>query len=412
MSQTHQPLRHHFDAQATVDASRFSTSDFRQSSIDVEHMADGSKLLKGVRIFKTGNLTDSIGRTKNWTQQDMAEMAENFSKLRNSGVFMDVPIRSDHTSSVKDLVGYFFSCYVDPSDPNFLCADLQITEPDAFDKWRRKTYRNRSLEVGRYTDNSGDSYYPTVMGLAFVDIPAVEGLHNKNVSEVVTFSQVVVDPRENAMPDINTDPEGWKAAVTYAAWLDAANYAQACADWERAATYAKALEDQFTPPPGSGITPPPPVVQSFRVAGQVVQDYSRVQSHIDALEGSLAEIQLANRQTFVKDLATNRKIAATQIDSLTALALTMTPEQFSAFQAGYKDAPAVFQQFGQQQDPGQGGGQGGPTGTGNGNQPEPSEIDTAKDIVANHRRAGMKEEMVRESASFKKLVKAGVESDA
>jgi hypothetical protein len=404
-------LRHHFDAQATVDASRISTSDFRQSSIAVEHMADGSKLLKGVRIFKTGNLTDSLGRQKVWTQEDLVTMAENFSSLRNSGVFMDVPIRSDHSTSVKDLVGYFFSCYVDPSDPNFLCADLQITEPDAFDKWRRKTYRNRSLEVGRYTDNEGNSLYPTVMGLAFVDIPAVEGLHNKNVSEVVSFSQVVVDPRESAMPDINTDPQGWTAAVTYAAWVEAATFAQACADWEAAAIYAKGVEEQFQPPaPAPGITPPAaPAPATFRVAGEQVQDYSRVQAHIDALEGSLAEIQLANRQAFVKGLAEKRQIAATQIDSLTALALTMNPEQFNAFRAGYENAPAVFQVHGQQQDPGQGqqfGGQ----GTGNGNAPEPNEIETAKDIVANSRRAGMPEAMLKESASFQKLVKAGIES--
>lgn len=375
----------------------------------------GTYLVNGLRIFKSGTFKDSKGIERTWERSHLEQMVYHMNLLATAGLFKDVPMRSDHSKSVKDVVGYIKKVYLDPSDPTYLLGDVEFTEADAFQKWNRGTWRSRSLEVGMYETNDGALFWPVVMGLAWVDIGAVEGLHSRHDGQ--TVSQTVVDyAKENDVDPAEWERaanyaqalQDWEAAVTYAAWVEAAEYAQALADWEAAAVYAQALQDQMvgaTPPGDDADHQRPPALATFRVNGGETQDFMAVQAHIDALEGFARETREANRADFVRSLVTDNKIAAPQGDAMTNLVQTMTDEQFEAFRASYADAPslALFQQHGQQD---------GGTPPPSGDEVTPlSEIEAAKEIVAQHRRSGMAAEKLYRTPSFRTLVKHGVEAN-
>lgn len=399
---------------------------------------NGNNVLENLRIFKVGTFTDMFGFEHTWDDVHLEQMVQHYKLLRDGGYLPNVPLRAGHTMSVRDVVGYFEDVYRDPDDDQFLSATVEFTEPDAWEKWERGTWRSRSIEIGMYETNDGRSFWPVVMGLAFVDIPAVEGLHARQKSQF-NFSTYVTDNEENNLfPDINTnpqawadavnaDPEGFNKAAAYAAWVDAANYAQACLNWERAVNYAHALEQEAQQNSGQasitgnqpstseeqttgGGQPPvnhaaPPQVMNFRVNGQSTSDFAAIQSHIDTLEAYRAEAQTAGRRSFVEDLARENKIAASQIDALANHALTLNDEQFATFRQMYENAPAmpgVGQHFGLENTGEQ---QQHQSNTG---EVKPDEIETAKEIVSQHRRAGMSEDKIQATASYKKLTAAGI----
>lgn len=391
---------------------------------------NGTHIIENLRIFKVGTFTDMFGVEATWDDIHLEAMIAHFHLLRDGGYLVDVPVRADHSISVKDVVGYYVDIYRDPDDPQFLSASIEITEDDAWEKWERRTWRSRSIEIGMYETNDGKRFYPVVTGLAFVDIGAVEGLHARPRNDF-QFHQVVTDTEENSpmqVPDINTEPDKWIAAVNYAAWVQSANFAQACQDWERAVNYAHALQQQADQAAGGGDTgtqtPPaqPPAItggqpqphrqpvqtpMAFRVNGGQTTDFMAVQAHIDALEQFRTEQFQSGRSEFVKRLAEQNKIAATQIADLTSHALSLNDEQFAHFKKTYEAAPslAAFGTFS-----GSGDGHGGPPLPPDGGN-QGGDVELAKEIVAQHRLSGMSEDQVKATASFRKLVAAGIESD-
>ena len=126
------------------------------------------KLLKGVEIFKAG-----VYRGKKYTKADLEKMVNNFNSLKRKNIFPNVPVRVDHTSSASDLAGYIEKIRVKGKK---LVADLDITEDNIYKKIKKTTLRSRSVEIGTYEDNKGNEYYPVIFGVAWVDIPQVEGL--------------------------------------------------------------------------------------------------------------------------------------------------------------------------------------------------------------------------------------------
>jgi hypothetical protein len=137
----------------------------------------------------------------------------------------------------------------------------------------------------------------------------------------------------------------------------------------------------------------------------MTSDFAAVQTHIDALEAFRDETTLTNRAEFVSGLVKDNKIAAPQGEPMTALVQTMTTEQFDAFRASYVDAPSLslFGGFGSQE-----GGEP-PSAGDTGDEESLSEVEQAKEIVAQHRRSGMPDEKLFRTPSFKVLVKHGIE---
>lgn len=147
----------------------------------------GNKIT-GLKIFRAGSFADSEGVRRRYTQKDLDKMVENFNLLVEKGILPNVPVREDHTRSIASVVGYFSAVR---REGNFLVADIDLTEPQAVQRYSNKTYRARSAEVGTYVDNDGTEYDPCILGVAFCDIPAVEGLY---AAQIATYANGAAAP--------------------------------------------------------------------------------------------------------------------------------------------------------------------------------------------------------------------------
>jgi len=143
-------------------------------------LAGSTGMIQNKKIFRAGTFKDSLGRERTWSVADLKAIAANYQALRQSNIFPSVPVRIDHSWSARDVVGWIESVWV---DGEYLMANLAMTEPDAFNKWQRGTLGPVSSEIGPYETNDGDTFSPVLLGLAFVDIPAVEGLYRNAGAE-------------------------------------------------------------------------------------------------------------------------------------------------------------------------------------------------------------------------------------
>lgn len=332
------------------------------------HMQTSKGLLvKGLKVFRAGTFRDSMGRRKTWTPQELADIVSNFTKLKS--ILPNVPVRMDHTRSVKDVGGYFESV---STDGKFIYADIIFTDPAAAAKYEAGTLRNRSFEVGPYRDNDDVVHNPVCLGLAFVDLGAVEGLYAAGDTALITDT-------ESTMTD----------AELQAAF--AAFYAQGLVDAEAAAAtyhaafYAHGLND------GAAAVQP----HTFALASGATADFAAVQTYITALELAAAEQRNLNRAEYVNKLITEKKVAAPMKDGMLAQVATFSNEQFDAFRGMWDLAPAIpmFQKF-----DGTSNHQGG-----NGTTGEPTQddkIQIAKEQIAQHRASGLAPEKIAATPSF------------
>jgi hypothetical protein len=396
-----------------IQTERFS------SSVMVTERTNGTALLEGVRIFKMGTFKDSLGIERTWEEPHLQQMEFHYKLLKEANILPNVPIRADHSISVLNVVGYFADVYRAADDPMFLAASVEFTEPEAYEKWKRGSWRSRSLEVGWYETNDGAQYWPVILGLAFVDLPAVEGLYENQVRNAGSKLQVFTlqdNAKENdSMFVFNgqnfTDQAECERAINYAAYEAACNYAA----WEAAANYAAALEAHNENARSLGVegvtvhTAQPanhgaPRSFAFRVNGQSTDDPVVAQRHIDTLESFRRETAKTNRESFVDSLVTDKKITAAQVDQYKAhVALdTMSDEGFASFTKLWENAP-VHSMFGQHgTGNGDGAGQGG-EGQGGNAQTLQEQIDVQQEIITQLHRSGMSDEKVKKTEAFQKL---------
>lgn len=156
---------------------------------------DAKKLVhKGVPVFRSGTFRNSWGEQATWDDLHMEEMVNHYKRFVRTGVFKDVPVRKGHGSFLGEpmdgLVGYITGLSVDllesPIDGkeySYLLADYDILDQEAIANLDTGLWRNRSSEIGRFVTNDDAEYWPVFMGFAFVDIPAVEGLHINGYSK-------------------------------------------------------------------------------------------------------------------------------------------------------------------------------------------------------------------------------------
>lgn len=358
-----------------------------------EHTPDAANIVRGVKVFRVGTHTDSRGRKATWTHAQLQTAVDHFNLLKSNGILPNVPVREDHTTTVKDLVGWYQAIRL---EGDFLVADIEFTEPTALDKYNRGTYRNKSIEIGAYETGDGTVYAPVVLGLAFVDIPAVEGLfRHPSAPQGASGDQSPAAPANHQGATMTTANTGTPTPA------DAAGEGTPTTPPTPATPPPPASPPPSTPTPS--VTEPVathqrPAVQTFRINGADVSDFAAVQAHITTLETFRTEAIESGRTDFVKSLATGNKIGAAQVDSFSKLVKTMTDEQFTEFKAGFEAAPAnnLFAKH----DTSGAGGNGAPADPEN---DRATEIEILQEIVQNHRRRGASDEEVARTASFKKL---------
>lgn len=295
----------------------------------------GDKILsvKDLPVFRSGTFRDSMGFPHEYDGDSMRLMVSNFDHLKAQNIFPDVPVRNGHPSEFRsrtqELIGYVVALRTedrkgphDGGDYTYLLADVEIIDTEAQSKISSGLWRNRSSEIGLYLDNRDIEYAPTFMGVAYVDIPAVEGLNgfSKDEGDDVHFI----------------------------------------------------MEDSMT----NMITPPAPKVNepfSFTLGSQGgITDGSAVQEYINSIEAEngnfakkVADLTSENselrefkngviegeRIDFVTSLIESGKVLASKKDSLTALAKGLNGEQFEAWKDSFEDASSkeILGNYGKQE---------------------------------------------------------------
>lgn len=137
---------------------------------------------------------------------------------------------------------------------------------------------------------------------------------------------------------------------------------------------------------------------SLSINGQPVRDMIAVQNHINMLEQFRKETLENARKDFVTNLATQNKIGAPQVAKLTEFAMSLTDEGYAAWAGTWDDAPSLPML----------GNHAGLVGS-DGRQTEAgdtaaAELESAREIVNQHKMSGMKEEAIKMTASYKKLI--------
>jgi hypothetical protein len=346
-----------------------------------------SHVYEGVAVFRSGTFADSMGYENTWESIHLQQMVDNWEHLRDSNTFANVPVRDGHPGWIINgqagngkVVGWHTNLRVEeleaPHDGtkyHYLLADYEILDDEAQENIAKGLWRNRSSEIGAYRTNNQSEHWPVYMGVAYVDIPAVEGLNFSSPKTGAIGPQVYVmfDQKEKNVGD--TSP---------------------------AAPQQGASQPAGTQQHGA---PAAPAAQVFSVNGQTTSDFAAVQAHITALEKFRADTQEANRKGFVTALCAANKLPVTKKDSYETFALGLTPEQYTAWTETFDDVevPALLGQHGLN------------GGVANGGQApaaqhaasgSAAELVQLKEQVGMHKLAGTPKKTIEQMDSYKRLV--------
>lgn len=335
----------------------------------------GILVVERAAMFRSGTFRDSMGIQNTWESLHMKQIIDNYEHLRDNKLFDDVPVRDGHKGwLIRDLpgngqvVGWHDKIWTEnleaPHDGekyDYILADIRITDPEAAAKIESGTWRNRSAEIGTYVTNSEAEFWPVYVGVAYVDIPAVEGLKFSNSNTTTPDRQVYVfmDSKETS---VGTEPT--------------------------------TTGQPQAPAPLLGVPAP---TQSFSIDGQTSSDPVAVQAHITALEKFRSETAEANRSNYVTQLAASGKILATQVDGLTNFAKGLSDAQFAEWQKTYSDAPA------QSVLGNHASGVTNPTGQAAAPTAADAQLATDLEVYGMHKRAGTPLDQLKKMASYKRL---------
>ncbi len=391
---------------ATASSMMFSVGDIAKGlapklTFSKNEAGDTVLTVSDVAVFRSGSFEDSMGRRNTWERMHLDSMASNYNMLRSRNILADVPVRSGHPGFLVSgqegngkVVGYHNGLTVenresthDGNNYDYLIASYEILDPEAQKAIKSGLWRNRSAEVGTYITNDGAEYFPVYFGVAYVDIPAVEGLNgfsksNSNTriieEESMSADQQVITPVAPTLPT---------APVVPAVPEVSAHSAPAVAPAVEEPVVAAQPVVKHSQENG---------VMSFALEGKQVQDYAAVQQHISVLEAFRKETIEAARVEFVNGLVNDGKILASNTDSTVEFAKSLSEDQFIAWQAAQVVAPVnpVLGKVDQFR-----------VGSASAEEAvKDDQVEILRGTVQQHRRAGKSPESIKEMASYKKLV--------
>lgn len=365
-----------------------------------EKKVDGGQtalVIEGKPIFRSGNFEDSNGFAHEWETLHMQQMCDHFTLLKEREIFADIPVRKGHAdwggifsdpvrNAMDELIGYMGNFRTEdrknPTDGNtytYLLADLEILDEEAIKKIKSGLWRNVSAEISGYRTNAGAEYWPVMMGVAYVDMPAVEGLKSQHSKAKNQFS-LILEEDDMGPQNTNTDQK-----------------------------------QQGTPAPPAAPPAPPQVQQDFnrsaaphvfKINGQDSSDYAAVQAHIAGLEQRNSVLETAHKEqfeagksAFVKGLVKDNKLSAASEESTLEYAKDLDEDQFSAWKKMMEALPVMsitgaqgagFSQSHEQVVQG---------------DTVKERIVDLKGIVSMHQSGGMSPDHIMETATYKELVK-------
>lgn len=316
----------------------FSNEEFGGVKPKMHRTSSGGLVVEGVPVFRSGTFRDSRGVQATWEDIQIRQMVENYDYLKSKKILLEVPIRDGHPGWIVNgapgmgqVIGWHSNLYSkkleaphDKQEYLYVLGDFEVTDPAAAEKVENGTFRNRSAEIGAYVTNNEAEFYPVYLGVAYVDLPAVEGLRFSGHSQA-------------------QDPAGQQFFV----FLDGFNFSQ---PKESGVTQSIMPAVQAAAPPAAPAAQaaPAPAAQafSFFVNGAPTVDFTAVQTHITMLEKFRADTTEANRVAFVAGLSTSGRILATQVEATEAFAKSLNDEQYVAWSKtweGAQSSPLVGQ---------------------------------------------------------------------
>lgn len=350
---------------------------------------DGEKskslIIEGKPIFRSGTFSDSMGFEHTWEPLHINQMVDHAALLAQREIFSDVPVRKGHPdwgdifsapsrNAMDELIGYMENFRaeerVNPADGNtytYLIADLEIIEETAIKNIKSGLWRNVSAEISTFVTNGNAEYWPVMQGVAYVDIPAVEGLKSHHSKATEQFSIILEEDMagNNQPSDHDKNKPGAPAA------------------------------------PAAPAAPP-----AFSIGGKQVSDYAAVQAHINAVEAENTDLKQfrtesieAGKVAFVKQLVTDNKIPATSEEAYINYAKSLTDmDQYNAWKGLEEAKPAMSITQ--------------PAAAGFSMSHEQAtevtkkdqRVDTLKGIIAQHSMGKMTREQIMETGSYKELV--------
>ncbi|ANA87247.1 capsid maturation protease [Gordonia phage Kampe] len=344
--------------------------------------------VKDFPIFRSGSFEDSMGELTTFDQFLVETIVRNFDYLKDSKVFERPVVRAGHPNTfnngrMESVIGYIEDIRTEnreaPHDHNtytYVISDLIILDKDAIAKIESGLYLNRSAEIGPYKDNTGAMVGPVMLGVAYVDIPAIEGL------------------------DAYEKVEGLEGFF-----------------------FSKKPETKDKDMSGSSM----PNLFTFKIGGNDTQDFSRVQGYITDLESQKATVdaQFAQAQAeltakdteisalkefkdsasknaradYVNKLVEDKKILASSKDDTLALFGMYTDDQFEAAKKVYdKMAPqALLNNYGNQA-PGE------QTTPGGGDETKNKVLEYNKGIIASLQRIRKPAEVIKKTPAYQTVI--------
>ncbi|AKL88182.1 hypothetical protein GMA3_5 [Gordonia phage GMA3] len=279
--------------------------------------------VKDVPVFRSGSFRDSMGFPHEFDDYAMESMVRNYDHLKAQGIFSDVPVRNGHPSPfrsrMQELVGYVTAMRTekrtaphDGSEYTYLIADFEIIDDDAQKNIESGLWRNRSSEIGTYVDNRENEYGPAFMGVAYVDIPAVEGLNGFSKADDRSDEKVHFIMEDQKMGDIITPPKpGEKTPFSFSL------------GGQDGITDGKAVQEYINK------------IESERDDFQ--SNLKKVTTERDRLQEFRDNIVNSEREDFVTSLVDSGKVLAPQKEQLVELAKGLSPEQFETWKGSYEN---------------------------------------------------------------------------
>ena len=349
------------------------------SGVKMFRKNDGSNnlVIQAMPVFRSGTFRNSWGEQTTYSDLHIQQMVTNFDYLKQTGIFADIPVRSSHPepwfrNSTEEVIGYVSSLTTEKrqhpvtgQEYTYLLADYEVSDPTAAEKIEKKLYRNRSAEVGMYADNDDAEYYPVLLGFAYVDIPAVEGLNFGKRAEVRRYaldeegSQVgaentdeVTDDTEDTQ-DTQEESQNEEEAPEVEETSEEDNNEEPPAGGNFVVPEGSGDVTVNTEPPNDETDPPlgAPIVGietegtgtfagghvSINFNGQTITDPAAIQGIVDSLFGVVKE----DRNSYVNLMFTANRITASQKKPLEEFVADLTVEQWGRFRSIFDDSPEI-----------------------------------------------------------------------
>lgn len=352
-----------------------------------------SLFVSGVPIFRSGSFKDSMGELMSFDKFSIDTMINNFNYLKTSGVFPKPVVRRGHPSMftndrMQSVIGYINDLHTenrtaphDGQNYDYLIAELEIIDDEAKGKIESGLWLNRSMEMGPYESNSGQETYPVVTGVAYVDVPAVEGLNfSKNFDANDPIDGILFNYTEDNMtgtPGVQMPTLDFNKHVFNIGQIETN-------DFSKVQDYITDLENKFASEQAK------------------VTQFETENANLKAENMSLKEFQDSVtkdlRNNFVDELAKDGKILESAKDNMKAFASGLNDEQFESWKNTMNGVPtnSLFENHGNQE-----------AGEHDSDKnKDQSEFQTEKNIITALKAAGKTADQIKVTSAYQRVIAA------